>query len=265
MKQLCDISFSIFQNFHSSENGGVFSIHQRTVQIECCYFMDNSTPQNGGSCYINEGSSKLSKVSFVRSYSTANSENCIQACQCGISRGLSTDTAVKFLYSPSISIIQYNSSKNYGNNGGSGFNIHYPQLEPIVKFLSVETAYDYRFIEFGDANCNLERCNFINSTEVNDVVIYIHRNNQVTLNYCVLYDLKSTKIFYSTYTSIFYDCQSDQLYSFSGITQTQDVQIIDIQMEYKCVANECQKTDIYHIIINIKIIFSNFIYMILYE
>ena len=188
MSIVCDISYSTFQNFHSSENGGVFSIFQGTVKIECCYFLENSSPLNGGSCYIENGFSALSKVSFMRSFSAANSEqsygnavyvnggnvslNCIETCQCGISREQSTDTSIALHFAARVSV-KYNATSNYGNNGGSGFNIHSPPIEPTVRFVSVVTAYDFRFIEFGTVKCNIEQCNFINSTVNNDAVIQV--------------------------------------------------------------------------------------------
>ena len=65
------VSFASFIGFHSSSNGGVFSLNNITLSIKCCYFSDDSAQIYGGCFYFMNSDLNMSKCSFESCYSSS--------------------------------------------------------------------------------------------------------------------------------------------------------------------------------------------------
>ena len=185
----CDVVFSSFVGFNSSVSGGILSISKQKYNIFCCYFEEISTLKSDGSCFIHGSSGKISKTIFYRSYSTEHSSNVyfgnavcseyssiyVDHCStllCGPSQELSTDSCFK-LNNGYASISFFNATSNYGIDGASAINIDYSNPAPVFKYVSIVSGYDNRFVEIGVSYLQMEKSNFINSTENNDHIIEV--------------------------------------------------------------------------------------------
>jgi len=232
------LSFSTFEGFSKTGNGGVFEISNSEVFINCCSFLTNSCTEHGGGFYMASSILHINKTSFEKCYSSAKTDgkegnaifysgssadiNEISTFMCGISEYYSDSSIAIF---DSIGkTTNYNASTNYGIKGASGIRYSTPTEGSIIKFIQVIDSHDHTAIEINSSPQTISSCNFLNFNN-NLYVLYENGNSLITLINCIFWDIEAQKFESNGYKYAAIDCYSN-CFSEINLTSSANINII---------------------------------------
>ena len=253
MSLICEFIFSSCHDCHSSTNGGVMDISNKiSVNVICSFFTNNSCTHHGGCFYIFNSSTRILKSIFIGCYSSARSASyrgnavnidgntCNHVIEnsatykCGPSAQESSDTAI--FSTGTTKLLLYNATNNYGTQGASGININSGSSQPTAKFITISTGYDTRFYEQAATDINIEKVNFINSTQNNDCLIYSNGCTTTAIS-CIFSQIDTTETKLSKNNNvIFNSCTIDSSLSSSiqGITVISSIKTFTYSPQIEC-------------------------------
>ena len=242
------ISHSVFEQISSSGSGGVFSLYQGSIVVECSKFVSDTAQQFGGCIYCSQASIELKKSSFFKCASLAYQNNirgnvlsCIDGKGilenidtelCSYSEKECSDSCISFYSSQSI-ISLFNATSNYGLTGGSGCSC----LESIegtsMSFINIVEGRDSYMIEAQTNHYIVKKANFIDCSHcVHKAVGYANLDYLYTFISCVFKQMGDTKIVVNSHKYYVEDCQAEG--SFENIEEVSNPSTIFVQINLKC-------------------------------
>ena len=243
------ISFSVFQDFHGSNNGGVLNVDDIVLHIKCSYFTKNSCQSEGGCLYCTNTNLIISKTTFTHCFSTkyannmygnaiyhnennATIENMI-VCLCSDSNEQNKCTDSSILFTKCFASIKFlNSSDNCGYRGAAGITIMYPEENSIMKYTNVINGRDESMIQNSYNELTVEKSNIIHCLQCSALVIFQHESKTISLKHCYIWDIGDIPITNSNMELIAFDTYCDK--AFGDIKKMEQLTTVDIIFNFKC-------------------------------
>ena len=238
---------SLFEYHATTGNGGVISVANITLLIDCSIFRYNTATLAGGCIYCSSSSLTITKTSFFQSSSIANDSRyrgnamaqirgeCVlqnsNSLLCGFVSDQSSDSSISFVRTKSV-VSLINISSNYGKNGGS-FSSLIVEPDSEITYSNIIDSHDSFFIETENNPYDVKMINFIDCTNcLSNYICYCNSNDLYTFISCVFINLGDHTIVSTLFTYKGYDCQSDS--SFSSISHVESPQTNKIIIQLQC-------------------------------
>ena len=268
MNKKCVVDKTIFENFHSSLNGGVFCVDSVNFDIKCCIFTNNSCIRYGACFYCTKTSLILKKTSFYLCWCQAKagdvfgnvgylSENnaytenvCVRLC--GKNANDCSDSALYF-EKGIIQLFLLNASTNYGFEGSASFTARYADVASIARYINVLDGKDESMMQFAYKPFRVEYANLINCLDCSRVIILSNSEAQITLVNCIIWNTGNKDILYplDKFTSIGTYCDRN----YPPLSSTASCSTYHIFINIKCQTNEIQQCNNY-IYLNYQFLFA---------
>ena len=194
----------IFKFISKNGNGGAIEVNTdlTPIHISYCHFESLSVSQSGGSIYLSTNTNSITSCYFFRTYSSANNNDKIlgnaifvvkgetslensATFRCGIDSTHCTDSSVRI--NTVCCIKSLNASANAGYEGGSGFSLRNAS-HSTISHIQVIDSLDYFAVENDYLDNEFNYINFINTTHIIHGIIYLTKNDVLTLNHCIFID-----------------------------------------------------------------------------
>ena len=261
MTKECILSNSIFNHFHSDNNGGSICVSNVNMQIYCSSFFNNSCVNEGGSINCADSSLKLDKTSFSNCYSTAYWESVYGNAAYFLDTNLTLKNIETHLCSPSSEnhkcsdsslasvrsfniISMLNASENHGYGGSSSINFNKIQEGSSAKYMNIISGYDDFMIQSQFAPITVEFTNIVDCKNVRISVISGRNDNELVFISCVFLEIGDKKFSDLDRKYSAEKCISD--IDISSISQTDSIKTFDIVPNLQCLIHSMN----YHSIIS---------------
>ena len=237
---------TFFENFHQSDFGSVFSISDSSLDIQCCYFAENSCNNEGGCIYCLNSDLIIEKTSFYKCCSQAHKNDFygnvllingikalvknINTYLCSYSEELSSDSSLAFL-SSLVTLSFYNASNNYGYKGASGYTLKYTLDNSIVSYTNIVDSRDESVVQSSTKCFSIYNSNFINCVYCT-YILYQNTDDMIILHDCIFMNTGSNPFVYSNYHIIAYNTKADR--SYGDIIKSDNLSSQEINIDYNC-------------------------------
>ena len=224
MLSICSLSNTYFLNHYGKSNGGVISVQDVILEVYCCTFQNNSSPDNGGCIYCEDTTLTIKRSSFFRCCSTRYQNNiwgnaiyCLRneatldnynVVLCSYANTPSSDSSLSF-NNAQVTSSYLNSTGNFGFGGGSAFTFQYIKDNSYVKNSLLIDGRDHRIIETVSCTITVNKTDFINCSNCQDCILYTEFGAYFYLNECIFYN-NGNKAFSNSNAYKLYKCQMDK-------------------------------------------------------
>lgn len=173
---MSSISYSLFNDFTSSNIGGALILNGKKLKLNNCFFSLCSTVNSGGAIYTDGTKIDMNDCYFLKCYVSTHSNGkygnafinknsecnirSVSISQCGIDNVKSGDSAFQ-LDSMTTDVRYINCSSNYGTEGCSSISAFNLVTGSIVKFLSSYDGHDAIITETWYQPLTYYYCNMI--------------------------------------------------------------------------------------------------------
>ena len=254
MENVHILSNSIFENIESDANGSHLLWESSTVQIFCCFFIENYAKQFGGSLYCTDSVTSVSKSLFYRCCSLAKTQdvwgNAIyqngsslniektEISQCSYSDTKCSDSSM-MIHNALGEINTYNGSFNHGFQGGSGFAFYNAKDGSKAKYSNLCGGVDHDMLETSFTSIDVIMTNIINCSHSTCIVAQ-STNDLFKFNSCVFWDTGNILFSFSGLSFKAVNCISDR--AFGSLTQTIDIEIIELKIAPVCIVTKTNRS-----------------------
>ena len=253
MSNICLLEKTIFQNHYAKSSGGVISAVKVILNIKCCLFVNNTSPNHGGCIYCEASSFTLNQSIFLRCCSTGNINNvwgnaiyCYQSTSyfdnfnvvlCSYSPSPASDSSI-FFHESLVEIVYLNSSYNNGIGGGSSFSFYYANENSQVRYSLNIDGSDNSVAEANFCSITLSNSDFINCTNCHESILYTEGNGGFLKLYnCIFWNTNNQKFINSDcYEAT--NCKIDQ--AIEKITHISEELSNNITIENQCKIFQCE-------------------------
>ena len=241
------VSQAIFENFHQSVNGSVFSLQDRIISIECCTFNENSCQKYGGCIYCYQSDLTIKKTSFFHCCSIGHQPNIygnvlllhgkqarinnINTHLCSYSDTKCGDSSICFLYSL-VNIKYLNASSNFGYSGGSGFTMKWTEENSNSSYANIVDSRDESVFQTQYGEYSVYNSNFIDCSQCSGQIIYQSKTEEITLYNCIFKNTGNVPFTNSCFHIKAYETKADREYF--DIKQDNSLSIIAFHVNYQC-------------------------------
>ena len=253
MSNICLLEKTSFQNHYSKSSGGVISAVKVILNIKCCFFVNNTSPNHGGCIYCENSPFTLRKSTFLRCCSTANTNNiwgnaiyCYQSSSycdnfnvvlCSYSSSQASDSSICF-HKSLVNVENLNSSYNYGVGGGSSFTFQNAYDNSQVSYSLNIGGSDHSMAEAVYCSITLSNSDFINCTNCEESILFTELDGGFwNLFNCIFWNTQNKKFINSNFYEAI-NCKIDQ--KIDKMTQITEELSNNLTIEYKCRLFQCE-------------------------